>query len=180
MFSFFKKKSARLTATDIVFANKQAKWQALTDVAKQTNEVVFIGWFEKTIEEFQQYVKEQVPEANIILYRQLHSGMTGNKRVIFIEHYPLHQKEQQIFSSLNSNNIFVYSSLDEAFFKYFGGDNMAVLLNKLGLQENEAISHTMITKAIANAQEKLATKITTDHTAYSMEDWMHKNVSVNA
>jgi hypothetical protein len=175
MFSIFKKKAVSTKIKDVVFAKKEGKWKALLEVAKKTSDTIFVAWFEKSIEELHAFFHEQGLEANVILFRQVHSGMIGSKQVIFIEHYPLQEKEQQVFSSLANNNISVYSSLDEAFFKLFGGENISAVIDKLGLQENEAVSHSMITKSIANAQQKLAAKVTVDQSACSMEEWIQKN-----
>ncbi len=176
MFSFFKKKEAGPKVTDVVFAKKQGKWNALVNAAKQHPNTVFVAWFDESMEALQQYFQQQNITAEVSSYRQLHSGLIGNRPVIFIEHHPLKAKEQQAFSSMNENSISVYSSLDEAFFRHFGGDKITALLDKLGLQDNEAISHSMITKSIANAQEKLAEKVTIEQSAGSMEEWMQKNI----
>jgi hypothetical protein len=176
MFSLFKKKEARPKVNDIVFAKRDGKWKALLEAAKRTPQPVFVAWFGDSMEKLQQYFQQHNQEAQVITFRQVHPGMIAGKPVIFIEHYPLHQKELQVFSSLTGNQITVYSSLDESFFKLFGGDRISELLEKFGLQENEAISHSMVTKSIANAQEKLAQKVTLDQSANSMEEWMQKNI----
>jgi hypothetical protein len=176
MFSFFKKKEPRQNTNDIVFAKRQGKWNALLGAARREPRAIFVAWFEDSREKLQQFFTQHQQEAEIITSRQVHAGIIAGRPVFFIEHYPLAEKERQVFASLAGTSITVYSSLDEAFFKYFGGDNISVLLGKLGLEENEAISHTMITRSIANAQQKLATKVTVDQTAHSIEEWMQKNV----
>jgi preprotein translocase subunit SecA len=178
MFSFFKKKEAQPKVTDVVFARKAGKWHALAEVARQNQQIVLVSWFNDSLEELQQYFQQQNVTAELINYRQIHSGMIGNKQVIFIEHHPLKVKEEQAFASLNGNTISVYSSLDEPFFRHFGGDKITSLLDKLGMEENEAISHSLITKSIANAQEKLAEKVTIEQSADSMQEWMQKNVGL--
>lgn len=173
MFSLFKKKEPVPKIKDVVFATKDAKWKALAEMAKQDSNAVFVAWFEESRDRLQQYFDAHQVRSEIIIYRELHSG---KGKMIFIEHYPLAEKERQLFSSLNEKDITVYSSLDEAFFLHFGGDKISSLLAKMGLDDNEAISHSMITQSIYKAQEKLAKKVTIDHSAYSMQEWMQKNV----
>ncbi len=177
MFSFLKKKDKRPKVTDLVFATNAGKLQALLNTAHQKPKPVFVAWFDESLEELQKYFDQHQIQAEILTYRQIHSGNVQTNEIIFIEHYPLHQKEVEIFSTLASKNITVYSSLDEPLFKHFGGENISGLLNKLGLNENEAISHSLITSSIKRAQEKLAEKVVTEHSASSMEEWFRKNVS---
>ena len=175
MFGWFKKKDKAVKANDIVFATSEAKWKALSEVSRQEPLSVFIAWFEDTLDHLQQQFQRQGINAELLLYRNLHSGIAGDRPLIFVEHYPLAAREQQLFSSFHKNSITVYSSLDESFFKHFGGERISAMLGKMGLQENEAISHPMISKAIRNAQDKLAQKITIEQTAHSSDEWMHRN-----
>jgi hypothetical protein len=173
MFSLFKKKDSGPKVSDVVFATKEAKWKALTELAKQNAPTVFVAWFEESRDQLQQYFDSHQVAAEIIMFREVHGN---NRRYVFIEHYPLAEKERAVFLSLQDTSVSIYSSLDEAFFQLFGGDKISSLLTKMGLDENEAISHSMVTRSIYNAQEKLARKVTLDHSAYSMEEWVRKNV----
>jgi hypothetical protein len=157
----------------VVFATKEAKWKALAELARQSASTVFVSWFEESRNRLQQYFDSHQVTAEIITFREVH-GKTG--RYAFIEHYPLAEKERTVFLSLQDNSVAIYSSLDEAFFQLFGGDKISALLSKMGLDENEAISHSMVTRSIYHAQEKLARKVTLDHSAYSMQEWVRKNV----
>ncbi|MBC7587761.1 MAG: hypothetical protein H7178_05310 [Chitinophagaceae bacterium] len=73
----------------------------------------------------------------------------------------------------------ILSGLDEPFFQLFGSDKIVELLSKLGMNEDEAIEHPMITASIINAQKKLAKQVLIDYTARSQKDWMEKNVALN-
>jgi hypothetical protein len=173
MFSFFRKKDSGPKVRDVVFATRQAKWTALAELAKQDATTVFVAWFEESRDRLQQYFDSHQVQAGVIHYRELHHVINS---LIFIEHYPLAEKEKQLFLSLGKPNIVVYSSLDEAFFQHFGGDKISSLMEKVGMQENEAISHSMITKSIYKAQQKLAEHVITEQSAHSMQEWMQKNV----
>jgi hypothetical protein len=176
MFSLFGKKASGPRINDLVFARQEAKWNALLSVANAEPDTIFVAWFDESVETLQRFFTSHQVEAQLLTARQLHTGIIAGKPIVFIEHYPLREKELHVFSSLTASNITVYSSLDEAFFKVFGGERISQLLEKIGLDDNEAISHSMITKAIGNAQEKLAGKVTIDQAARSSAEWMQKNV----
>ena len=97
--------------------------------------------------------------------------------MIFLEHYPLFKKEQELFRSLNSSSITVLSSLEDPLLIQFGGEKISTLMRTLGVDEAEAISHKMITSSLVNAQQKLDEKITTELLASSAEEWFKRNRS---
>jgi len=177
MFSFFKKKDQGPKVPDLVFATHTAKLKALADAASQHPQPFFIAWFDNTQEQLQQYFQQHHIISEVINYRQANVGNSYSNSIIFIEHYPLAAKEAKIYERLSGKKMLVYSSLDEPLFKMFGGENVAALLAKLGLDDNEPISHSLITKSFQKAQEKLAKKVLTEHTATSVEEWLRKNVN---
>lgn len=66
--------------------------------------------------------------------------------------------------------------MDEPLFLHLGGERMIQLMQQMGMKEDEPVEHSLITNAIHNAQEKLAKKVTVEHTAGSMEEWFSKNI----
>jgi preprotein translocase subunit SecA len=176
MFSFFKKKDQGPKVSDLVFATNTAKLKALAGAASQDRQPVFIAWFDNSQEQLQRYFQQQHIESDVLNYKQANAGNLNTSSLIFIEHYPLAAKEAELYERLYGKNISVYSSLDEPFFRILGGENIAALLSRLGLNDDEAIGHPMITKSIQNAQEKLAKKVVTEHSASSMEEWFRKNI----
>ena len=52
-------------------------------------------------------------------------------------------------------------------------------MEKMGVQENEAIQHAMIGMALKNAQEKIAKKVLTEQSAQSQSEWFKRNIEVN-
>ena len=105
--------------------------------------------------------------------QQAHLG-----KVIFIEHYPLRDKEEDIYQKLGLQNAIVHSALDEPFMKAFGSEKIIDLMKKLGAKEEEAIQHSMISSSIKNAQEKLKKKISFERTCRSQADWIRHNLPV--
>lgn len=101
--------------------------------------------------------------------------------LIFAEHYPLLSKEQPVLeriASLSDTDLKVcfYMSLDEPLMKKFGSDRIIELMKKMGMQEDEAIEHSMISSALSNAQKKLDAKVQTDAKSSSAEEWFKRNV----
>lgn len=48
--------------------------------------------------------------------------------------------------------------------------------HKLGMKEEEAIEHALISKSLANAQDKIAKKVTAALPAGSQREWLKRNV----
>jgi preprotein translocase subunit SecA len=48
-----------------------------------------------------------------------------------------------------------FLSLEDDLLRIFGSDRISGIMNKLGMEENEPIEHSMISKAIENAQKKV-------------------------
>jgi preprotein translocase subunit SecA len=48
-----------------------------------------------------------------------------------------------------------YLSLEDDLLRIFGGDRLTSIMNRLGMEEDEPIEHSMISKAIENAQHKV-------------------------
>ena len=111
--------------------------------------------------------------------REVHSSQIVNKQVIFVEHYPLMQKEQELFVKLNLQQAEVWSALDESLFKQFGSDKIIHMMKQLGTKEDDVIEHAMISKAIQNTQEKISKKVLIDQTCTSQEEWMRRNWTNN-
>jgi len=99
---------------------------------------------------------------------------------LFAGHYPLPTKEKPVVQKLTTafpkSDLIFCSSLDDPSFSIFGSDRMVDLLDKLGMKEDEAIEHALVTKAMQNAREKVESSVRNEITASSEEDWFTKNV----
>jgi hypothetical protein len=49
-------------------------------------------------------------------------------------------------------------------------------MKKLGVKDDEVLGHTMISKSIRNAQEKIAAKVRVEKKTKSQQEWMRVNV----
>lgn len=176
MFSFGKKKEVT-KVTDVVFMKVKAKWHACVEANKK-DATIFIAWFEETQRQLQAFFEEQnTGNTQVILYRQVATHFIAEKQLIFVEHYPLREKENALYASLDLREVTVFSSLEDPLFQHFGGNKIIEVMQKMGLQENEAVQHGMINMALKNAQEKIAKKILIEQSAQSQEEWFKRNVT---
>lgn len=177
MFSFGKKKETT-KVSDVVFMHAAAKWQACHLALQSNANTIFITWFEETQQQLQEYFNAQnAANPTVILYREAAAHFINNNPVIFAEHYPLREKEEALYTSLKLEDVKVFSSLEDALFQHFGGERIIELMQKMGLQENEPVQHTMISMALKNAQEKIAKEVSLEQSAHSQEEWFKRNVS---
>jgi len=176
MFGLFKKKPALISSADHVWMSEAAKWKACAALAATEPAVYFIAWFDASFDKWQQYCStHNIPFPPTSMAREITAQQLQNKRPVFIEHYPFLYTEQQLFEKLRLTEATVYCSMDEAVFKLAGGDRTIDLMKKLGMAEDEMISHRMITASIRKAQEKIQKRTGIEQTARSQEEWLTRN-----
>lgn len=174
MFGLFKKKEPEIKVIDKIWITENAKWNGCLQLLKENPNLLFVAWFEDSRKKLNEILEQQNHQHKVILYRQTISSQ--KQQYIFIEHYPLQQKETELFKHLELTTATILSSLDEPLFKQFGSENIASILQKMGMDANEMIEHSMITNSIKRAQEKIASKVLIDNTANSQADWLLKNM----
>ena len=178
MFSLFKKNRDNVKEFDLVWINTQAKLNALTKLAQQTPQTIFIAWFDETIEILaENFSRQGLSTDNIYLAQRLMQKQIENYPVVFVEHYPLRQKEEEVYQKLALKNVTVHTALDEPFMKTFGSDRIIDLMKKLGMKEDEPVQHQMVSASIKNAQEKLNNKISFERSARSQAEWLRQNIN---
>ena len=100
--------------------------------------------------------------------------------ILFYGHYPLPSKENDLLQKLQtgfpSASVVFYSSLDEPAFKLFGADRLTSLLDSMGMKEDEAIEHQMVSAAMKRAREKVESMVRVESPATSEKEWFAKNV----
>ncbi|MDJ1491999.1 hypothetical protein QNI19_03580 [Cytophagaceae bacterium DM2B3-1] len=108
------------------------------------------------------------------------SSIPKNISFHFAEHYPKSSVEENYLSQLNQlpgkSTVHFYNAIEEPFFLHFGGERIIDLLTRLGVKEQEFISHKMIDNSIQNGQKKIDKKVQTEIKATSAEDWFSKNI----
>ncbi|MBL7701353.1 MAG: hypothetical protein JNM14_03840 [Ferruginibacter sp.] len=180
LFNLFGKKDEEAEEhvfVDRAYVSTEAKLKACVEFAKKEPAVLFICWFADTAAKFREFFRQQSLDENLIVdTHHLHTSKLIGKTPVFVEHYPLHTKEIDLIKNWDAKKIVVYSALDEPLFRHFGSDKIIPLIKMIGMKEEEAIEHKMVTKSIINGQEKIAKLITFEQSAASQEEWMKKNI----
>lgn len=100
-------------------------------------------------------------------------------KVLILEHHPRRSKDQALLdfaAQLSCEpEVRFHFSLDDPLLVHFNGNSIQLLFKKLGIDEDEYISHHLITTAIANAQEKIESQVKQDLQAESIDDWFKYN-----
>jgi hypothetical protein len=180
LFNLFGKKDD--SADNHVFADRAymttaAKMKACAELAKKEPNHLFICWFADTETAFKDFFKQQGLDENLVVEtHHLHSSKLQGKTPVFVEHYPLHEKEIELIKNWDSKKIIVFSALDEPLFKHFGSDKIIPMMKMMGMKEDEVIEHNMVSKSIISGQEKIAKQVTLEQSASSQAGWMEKNI----
>lgn len=161
----------------VVYMTSEGKKMALLKLAKEDEKPVFIAWFPETAKRMGDYFNENGVDKNRIIEAEKFTDakLAGHKPV-FLEHYPIPEKEKNLVASWSLMNIPVYSAMDEPLFKHLGAEKMIPMMKMLGMKETEAIQHSMVSKSIIKGQESIAEKAGMDLPAHSQEEWMNKNL----
>lgn len=169
----------------IVFTFFDKTQQDIVDFLKQSNAPYFQITSEVTGEATRQERVVFLCDAELVQSPSLVSLLTiwstkTKVTFLFAEHYPLPTKEktvvQKLASTFPKSEMIFCSSLDNPSFSIFGSDRMVDLLDKLGMKEDEAIEHALVTKAMENARKKVERSVRSEMIASSEEDWFAKNV----
>lgn len=111
---------------------------------------------------------------------QPRSSAIARLRMIVTEHHPRQSKDKAIIESAANlaceSELCFHTSLDDPLLRYFNGDAIQRLFKQLGIDEDECISHPLVTTAIRGAQEKIENLVPKDLQAESMEDWFKYNL----
>lgn len=100
--------------------------------------------------------------------------------IIVSEHHPMYSRDQELVDTAArlgcDATLTFYFSLDDPLMKHFGSDSVKALFERLGIDKNECISHSLVNKSIRQAQEKIEKKVGKDLAAQSAEDWFKYNL----
>lgn len=178
--NLFKKKDATPTGPElehITYASTTAKWNACAELAKAEPGTHFITWFTDSCKALRdRFEQAGLNPSRVHEARHFHSAMLSGGKGVLAESSPLYEKEKTLVAGWPQDKVMLYCSLDEAFFRYFGGERILDLVTKLGLKEDEPISHPLISRSVRTAQEKIAKKIGLEQSASSQAEWMARNL----
>ena len=175
IFSFFQKKESEPAIKDLIWMSHSAKLKGTLELIQKHPDAILIAWFKNTQETFQDFLIANKILQEVRLANAVTPWTVSNKTVIFLEHYPLLNKEKRLILNWKSEEIFVLSSLDEALFKNIGSNNLVSMMQKLGMQDDEMLEHTLISKSIKRAQVSLEKKAVKEISAESAQEWFKKN-----
>ena len=175
MFKLFNRENTP-RIVDRVFMHTKNKWQYCQKLFAENSKTIFIGWFDETIGELENYFSHTLLSVSVVNARTIGRSQVSHCPVIFIEHHPIRKKEQQVLSELGLNEAIFLTALDEPLLRYFGGEKLMSIMEKLGMSEDEAIEHKMITQSIATAQEKIESKVSFEQSTRSQREWMERNI----
>lgn len=102
-------------------------------------------------------------------------------KILVLEHHPRRSKDQALLDFAEklscAPEVCFHFSLDDPLLLHFSGETIQKLFRKIGIDESESLSNPLITKAMANAQERIESAVPQDLQAESIEDWFKYNIS---
>ncbi len=170
----FKHKDQPHLVKNKVWVSQALKWKACITMLHEKPETQFVVWFDETFNTLNTLLEPYGFANKVIMYRQ--ALITNAAHYIFVEHYPLATKEDELFTHLGIVNKTVLSALDEPLFKQLGGEKIISMMGLFGFKDDEVIEHELIDQAIARAQEKLKDKVLLEQSAHSQQEWLQKNI----
>jgi hypothetical protein len=102
---------------------------------------------------------------------------------LFIEHYPLPTTERLALDALEqvsatcAHRTCFFVGLDEPLMLSIGGQKIVGLLERLGMDRGEKISHPMVDKSLLKAQARLEKQVRYSTAASSDREWFERNLS---
>jgi hypothetical protein len=106
----------------------------------------------------------------------------NTSEIVFAEHFPALEKEEQVLNQLadlrgDKVTATFYISIEDPLIRYFSGERLQSMMEKMGMTEGECIENKMIDKSIENAQEKIQKKAAVFSNAKNAQEWFRKNLS---
>ena len=162
---------------DRAYVSSAAKMNACAALARKEPDHLFICWFAETALKFKDFFRQQGLDENLVMEaKHVHTSKLLGKKPVFAEHYPLHTKEIELIKNWDKEKILVFSALDEPLFRHFGSDKIIPMIKMLGMKEDEAIEHSLVSKSIIKGQEKIGELVNMEQPANSQAEWMEKNI----
>lgn len=134
---------------------------------KPNNIYLLLTKYISNAEKIKTSVSFEFPETKkiLILLTGYHPLIEEDEKIIsFFEEFPF-QKEYLCFTSI-----------DDGIIKHFGSNKIKSLMALLGVNENEEISHKLISQSIKNARKKLGELKINNSEANSSDEWINKNI----
>jgi hypothetical protein len=170
---FFSSKKA-LKVSDTVFLNVTGCMKAIGKMLAGKEQKIVAVWFQEELDVIRRELSV-FPEDRFVLAERLAAPNIASREIVFFGHYPIRSSETELCERLGIDEMRVYIHLDAPLLKSFGSDRIKEMMVKMGMNEDEPLNHTMITKAISNAQDMIAKHCITDMASRSEDEWMKAN-----
>ena len=131
-----------------------------TNMAGRGTDIVLGGNLVVELAELQDPTEEEIVKVKAA-WQQRHDSVVvaGGLHVIGSERHESRRIDNQLRGRSgrqgDPGSSRFYLSLEDNLMRIFASDRMAAIMKKLGMQENEVIEHSLITRAVENAQRKV-------------------------
>ena len=169
MFGLFKKKNKAARPNYQVFSSEVNKYRHIIKLIKSASGPITVLYhFNNTRTEAEQLLKaagidfSDNNSGNIqLMFAQdyIDSLSVNSNPVIVTEIYPLPDRDIELMQKSNGLDRQFFSAMDSPFFNKLGSYRLPTLMQNLGMQDDEAISHPMVSKSIAKVQDKLQKEV---------------------
>lgn len=172
--NLFKSKTPAYTIHNIIWKTALAKQAALLHKSMGDETLMLFYFNEDTKKNIQNiFTEHQIEFSNELLSNNkiiLHHAKDvasaiahlKDRRIIFVEHDLSFKKEKEVLDTLHQRLGFAsfqfYNSLDDILFAELNAGGIKAILDKLGLEDSESISHNMIDNSIIKYQQKYDAK----------------------
>ncbi len=166
-------KNPVIPRTDLVWATQAGKLKGTRDYLKKNRADLCVAWFAETHRAFSRGLNEENGmNIEIRMADSLRLYDLNNKTAVFLEHYPVFTKEENLLLNNKPAEVCFMNSLDDILFQIFRG-NIAKMMAAMGLKEDEYIESGMVTGTIMKAQKKMERQVRQDFNARSAQEWMN-------
>lgn len=192
MFAWPWKKKADPTpeGVDRVWLNLAARDRAVVRAA-QAGPVLVLASFDETLERLRSALHAagvQEGPALVLARADQLGAVPSGASVILAERHPLPAFHRALLQKLKTLSPTVtprcFAALDDALMLTFGGERMAELMRKLGMEADEPIEHPLVSKSLGDAAKKLERRlgpaVSRLAPAASMAEWFQKNLPPGA
>jgi preprotein translocase subunit SecA len=189
MFGLFKSKPSKKKIDYLVYRTEVAKYKMMVDDIRKkftsSKDIIVVCFFKDTYQQLQKLFEvsrvnqgDHDTRFSLLMHDEGKWKTFGmDYTMILGDIHPMASVMQEVADSHNGEGpLTCYLSFDNAFFNLFGGERLVTLLDRLGLEEYEHISHTMVDKSIESAQKKIEEKVEFQKPASSIDEWMQLNV----
>ncbi len=182
---------------DVIWLTKQAKFAGISAAtarcfARRTRPlaVLLVAHFRDCLEQLQAIVQQGGfdPKSVIVATAEILKGRSAPRlgsddsqtiEIIVAERHPLQSHDAAVAEFAQSLpcrcRLVHHVSLEDPSMRMFAGDWVQNVLQRLGMNENEAIESRMVGRRIQQAAQKIEAQVVSDLPADSAEEWLQRN-----